>query len=204
MSLDDMQLKALRSILCSSPELPVLVAGPFGTGKTRLLARTAFEILRDKHSRVLICAHHQASVDTFVEYFGMVEDWGVSMIRIIPDKSYRSKTRNRYGTCYKTKYAITSEDMIESRLIITTLGMAVPLFHKVPGENPDMKRRFFSDILIDEGAQTREPETVSPLSLAGIGTRIIIAGDHCQVNNPHLIHIPYFMTLLFFRLDQNY
>ena len=42
--------------------------------------------------------------------------------------------------------------------------MAPYLYHKIPGE---WKRRgFYTDILIDEGAQTREPETVGPLSLA--------------------------------------
>ena len=57
--------------------------------------------------------------------------------------------------------------------------MAPYLYHKIPGE---WKRRgFYTDILIDEGAQTREPETVGPLSLAGRFTRIVIAGDHRQV-----------------------
>ena len=33
-------------------------------------------------------------------------------------------------------------------------------------------------ILIDEGAQTREPETIAPLSLCGPKTVIAIVGDH--------------------------
>ena len=40
---------------------------------------------------------------------------------------------------------------------------------------------FFTHILIDEGAQTREPEAIAPLSLASSGTKIVIAGDSCQV-----------------------
>lgn len=74
---------------------------------------------------------------------------------------------------------ITENTLERCRLVITTLGTAPRLFHKISGDN---RRNFFSDILIDEGAQTREPETVGPLSLAGKFTKIVIAGDHCQVS----------------------
>ena len=40
----------------------------------------------------------------------------------------------------------------------------------------------FTHILIDEGAQTREPETIAPLSMANCHTKIIIAGDNQQVH----------------------
>ena len=176
------QMKALHTILNSSSDWPILIAGPFGTGKTRLLARAAYEILKMKRSRVLICAHHQASVDTFLEYFGAMKDadipWAIDMIRITP-KRYRSATKERYCSFFKTGSEVKSGDLEKNRLIITTLGMAPYLYHKIPGE---WKRRgFYTDILIDEGAQTREPETVGPLSLAGRFTRIVIAGDHRQV-----------------------
>jgi len=44
-----------------------------------------------------------------------------------------------------------------------------------------MKVRPFTHILIDEGAQTREPEAVAPLGLADDNAKIVIAGDHLQV-----------------------
>ena len=65
--LDGMQLIGLETVFSSSPNFPILIAGPFGTGKTRMLARIAYEILKKRNSRVLICAHHQASADTFVD-----------------------------------------------------------------------------------------------------------------------------------------
>jgi len=40
----------------------------------------------------------------------------------------------------------------------------------------------FTHILIDEGAQTREPEAIAPLVLAGDNAKIVIAGDHLQVH----------------------
>ena len=36
---------------------PVLLMGPFGTGKTFTMANTALEILRQPNTRILICTH---------------------------------------------------------------------------------------------------------------------------------------------------
>lgn len=183
MKLDEVQMKALKCILESHSALPVLIAGPFGTGKTRVLARAAYEILRYENTRVLICAHHQTSVDTFVEYFGeMVYDredpWSIGMIRITPG-FYRSTTNPDYNHFFKSAGALSYEDFEYNRLFITTLGTSLKLFRHIPGKYKD----FFSHILIDEGAQTREPEIAGPLTLAGFNTKIVIAGDHCQVMN---------------------
>ncbi len=183
--LDEMQMKALNNILKSSPRLPVLVAGPFGTGKTRLLARAAYEILENSStSRVMICAHHQVSANTFLEHFGSMildEDipWDVEMVRVVPNSSYQ-KRKDKYSRFVKTKFELRG-NLQKSRLVITTLGVGAHILSALPGDTPEEKRQFFTDILIDEGAQTREPETVGPLCVAGVNTRIIIAGDHCQV-----------------------
>ena len=36
---------------------PVLLMGPFGTGKTFTMAQTALEILQQPDTRILICTH---------------------------------------------------------------------------------------------------------------------------------------------------
>lgn len=181
----EMQMRALKVILNSTPDLPILVTGPFGTGKTRLLARAAYEILRwKKNHRVLICAHHQNSADTFVEkYFGpMIEDefspWDMNMIRVIPTNSYCSDTRKNFGHFFKSSYELSPRDLLGNRLVVTTLAIAPKLHHHLP---QDKKKGFFTHILIDEGAQTREPETLGPLCLAGRFTTVVITGDHRQV-----------------------
>ena len=165
LELDSYQQRALRTILNCSPGAPVLVTGPFGTGKTRLLARAAFEILKSPNSRVLICAHHQASVDTFVEILGNIID-SHEMIRIIPNRSYRSPTRDKYPHIYVHKPL--KHNYSTKRLVITTLGI-LPFYLN------------FTYILIDEGAQTREPEIIGPLRFAHKWTKTVIAGDHLQV-----------------------
>ncbi len=183
LQLDESQKKALHVILNATREFPILLAGPFGTGKTRLLARAAYDILKKKNSRVLICAHHQTSADTFVEIFGksiadFYEPWYEEVIRVLPEGSYHSSARRKYGDLFESIGDITEERLEKCRLVITTLGTAPRLLFKIPRGK---KYHFFTDILIDEGAQTREPETIGPLSLAGTYTKIVIAGDHCQV-----------------------
>ena len=172
------QMQALNAILSSCSTAPVLVVGPFGTGKTRLLARAAYQILsiKSKKARVLVCAHHQASADTFLEYFGQMkvdedEPWHIELVRIIPNKCYESNVCRKYEYLFKTAAEIRS--MNKFQLVVTTLGTALHL-HK-------FGRRFFTHILMDEGAQTREPESVGPLCLANKETKIVIAGDHYQV-----------------------
>ena len=41
---------------------------------------------------------------------------------------------------------------------------------------------FFSHLLLDEAAQAMECETIMPFALASKTTRIVLAGDHMQVN----------------------
>ena len=223
MKLDEMQMKALKCILESHSALPVLIAGPFGTGKTRLLARAAYEMLRYENNRVLICALHQNSVDTFVDYFGEMASnreypWNIGMIRITPH-FYRPTTKPDYDHFFKSAGALSPSDFEDNRLFITTLGISVKIFTQLPCEY-SLKRDFFSHILIDEGAQTREPEIVGPLTLAGFNTKIVIAGDHCQVYIYRIqpiiqciiiMHVPLIvwnkfpiMQTYFCRLDLNY
>ena len=78
-SLDDKQTNGLLKIMaCDSESPPVLISGAFGTGKTRLLAVAAYCLMKkgaatNTPTRVLICAHHQATLDNLFEnYFGPI------------------------------------------------------------------------------------------------------------------------------------
>jgi len=50
---------------------------------------------------------------------------------------------------------------------------------------------FFTHILLDEGAQTREPEVIAPLSMAGKNTKIVIAGDQNQAGFVHFSSVSF-------------
>ena len=182
LDLDYGQLQTLSAVMQCSPEIPVLLAGPFGTGKTRLLARAAYEILKEsRQHRVLICAHHQVSVDTFVEYFGQMKQneafpWFVKFVRVTPNEYHDSETKKKYREFYRTKHSVSNS--FNYQLVVTTFGTAPSLVRKIKSHSVE---GFFTHILIDEGAQSREPETLGPLCFAGENTKIIIAGDHYQV-----------------------
>ena len=185
LKLDRHQLKALQAAVFCKATAPVLIAGPFGTGKTRLLAVATYYFLEESQLpvRVLVCAHHQASADTFMEcYFGlMITDpqhpWKVNLTRLIPEQHHRVK--HEYSRWYKTikqfEKMCSSKTYRDNRvLIITTFLTSLRLLGKFePG--------YFTHILLDEGAQSREPEAVAPLCLANKDTKVIIAGDHYQV-----------------------
>ena len=178
--LDIPQMNALYTIANAQPGVPVIVVGSFGTGKTRLLARAAYQILKcDSQARVLVCAHHQPSADSFlINYFGplVYSGWEVQNIArmIIRESDRHDDNPETYPEFCFTAHEIIDYNNLQ--LVITTFGNVLHLQGKVyPG--------YFTHILIDEGAQTREPEIIIPLWLCGPNTVVAIAGDHKQVWN---------------------
>ena len=171
------QLLALKKMMACDSSVPFLVTGPFGTGKTRLLATAAVNFLKNPSNRILICTSHLQSADAYIDtLFGplMKEHripHRVKPIRLVGD---RYKYRGNFAYLVINGYNRHNTRKIKGcRLIITTFLTAPQLIR--------MKVRPFTHILIDEGAQTREPEAIAPLGLADDNTKIVIAGDHLQV-----------------------
>ena len=173
----DYQLVALKKMMACDNSAPFLLTGPFGTGKTKILATAAFQFIKRRSNRVLICTSHLQSADAYIDkYFGPCEkslqSYNVNPVRVVGRKYRYSGKYNhlviRKGCSSKEKLQIR-----RSRLIVTTFLTAPYLI--------DLKVSCFTHILIDEGAQTREPETIAPLGLSDDNTKIVIAGDHMQV-----------------------
>ena len=175
---EEYQRLALEKMMACDFSVPFLVTGPFGTGKTRLLAAAAVNFLRDHNNRVLICTSHLQSADAYIDdYFGPLKEnrqipYGVEPIRLVSPPTYR------YTGKYRDLFKAGFDSFKECRLIITTFLTAPKLIR--------MNIKPFTHILIDEGAQTREPEAIAPLGLADDNTKIVIAGDHLQVK--YLLH----------------
>ena len=171
------QLLALKKMMACDNSAPFLLTGPFGTGKTRVLAAAAINFLKNHTNRVLVCTSHLQSADAYIDnYFGpMVENrqmpQNVIPVRLV-GKDYFIYHGN-YKYLFKTIH--NKSEILRSSLIVTTSLTAPQLIN--------LKVRRFTHILIDEGAQTREPETIAPLGLADDNTKIVIAGDHLQVWN---------------------
>ena len=197
---DKDQFYALRKVLaCDLKSPPVIVNGSFGTGKTRLLAVITNCIIqhgkaRKEPVRVLICAHHQASADHFIEnYFGKMfsRRSDIELVRLTSNKYYvRSRDfRDLYQTSWE--YIQNIALPLPQCLVVVTTFLTAPSLSKVPAY-----QGVFTHILLDEGSQTREPEAIAPLSLAGPGTKLVIAGDSKQVIYKHTLHI-YVINALF-------
>ena len=186
---DDDQRSALCTILSSDPRSPpVIVNGSFGSGKTQLLAFATHCLIKQgkinhQSVRVLLCAHHQSSADHFIEqYFGpMVTDkhhpWNVELIRLTSSNySARNSNFQKYYTVSKDMYKNLDHYRGVPYLVVATTFLTSSSLLKMFGVG------FFTHILLDEGSQSREPEAIAPLCLANSNTKLVIAGDSCQVS----------------------
>ncbi|XP_013382941.1 probable helicase with zinc finger domain [Lingula anatina] len=164
---------------------PILLVGPYGTGKTFTLAQAAKQILQQEGTRILICTHSNSAADLYIkDYFHpYVED------NHLEAKPLRIYYRNRWiQTVNETvqKYCLidpsfnfrmpTKEDIEGHRVIVATLSTSKYLYDI--GLEPDC----FTHILLDEAAQALECETIMPLAVASKKTRIVLAGDHMQMS----------------------
>ena len=181
LELDHEQLEALKKMMKSNAALPFIILGPFGTGKTRLLARTAYNMVcgdRNTRNKVLLVAHHQSSADTLVNIFSDLGNHRINVVRVCKVNDYRSKPKQGIDYIPINDIRDGGNDLHGYDIVVTTLGTSHSLFFKV---KEDKRIGYFTHIFIDEGAQTREPEAIIPLCFAGENTKIVIAGDHCQV-----------------------
>ncbi|XP_054029482.1 helicase with zinc finger domain 2 [Dryobates pubescens] len=161
---------------------PLLIYGPFGTGKTFTLAMATLEILRQRNTRVLICTHTNSAADIYIrEYFHSYvtkgHPWAVPLRIISTDRpvSLTDSTTQLYcclSPDQRTFRHPTRAEIDRHHIIITTSTLSKNL--KVPPG-------YFSHIMIDEAAQMLECEALIPLSYATLQTRVVLAGDHMQI-----------------------
>lgn len=166
---------------------PLLIYGPFGTGKTFTLATAARELSERPQSKVLICTYTNSSADLYVRdhFHPFVNDRsnGLRPIRIKANKQGKALFATDEITL---KYCLLSDDgqhflpptkaaLDGHKIVITTTSMARH-FHELK-----LPEGYFSHILIDEASQMLECEALMALSLAGPETRVVLAGDHMQM-----------------------
>ena len=177
----ELALDAMLSAPSSGP--PFLLSGPFGTGKTFLLASVThcfFEQGRKKRQqvRVFIGTQQHISAENFLKCFIdiMLPNDDVHIVRLTPAQDNSPGIYSKYNM---TTTAFEKElDNFEQQYLC--LVVSTCMTSKQLGR---MLRGSFTHILLDEGANLREPEAVIPLQLAGPDTKIVIAGDKHQVSS---------------------
>ncbi|XP_068675109.1 3'-5' exoribonuclease HELZ2-like isoform X2 [Montipora foliosa] len=165
---------------------PLVVFGPFGTGKTFTLNQAVRLLVQmDKSHRILLCTHSNRAADIHVELLHkyLTEQNGAPAAR--PLRIYQpmrrletaSKVARKYCLIKDGEFKLPSRDnLLEHRVIITTLSTSKVLLdlHVFHG--------FFTYILIDEAAQALEPEALKPLVFAAPNTKVVFTGDHMQMS----------------------
>ncbi len=162
--------------------------GSFGTGKTQLLAVATHCLIKQgmlnrQPVRILLCAHHQSSADHFInKYFGPLlerEQYqnNIDLVRILSRSTF---VRNLRFKKYYVKSMVLRQNghhynQANYLIFVTTFLTSPSLLNT-------FQSGFFTHILLDEGSQSREPEAIAPLCLAGPDTKLVIAGDSRQVS----------------------
>ncbi len=182
---DDHQLQSLQSIVSTYKSAPpTLLTGPFGSGKTYILVKSARYFLDHDDDfggdvRILACTQQHVSADAFFEC--LLEDIvlsqrskSVEFVRLAADG--KKKAQQIDIKYWKNVSSFKLSGKSNKVLVVTTCSSAFKAFkrHVFP-------LQFFTHILLDEGAQMREPEAIAPLCLAHPEAKITIAGDKNQV-----------------------
>ena len=183
------QQEAADAIMRCPPGPPFLLTGPFGTGKTRLIARLTHQILHTvSGSRVLISTHHNQTADTYPwNFFVKLRNYRLpcTVYRLVRDQKERLNPQIIHNVLDCSARQMLHYHRGENvRLVVTTNETALRLIHDVK-----LPSGYFTHIFIDEAAQCIEPDTLAPLLLAGPNTKVILAGDHLQVNFSYMFHL---------------
>ncbi|XP_037094135.1 probable helicase with zinc finger domain [Pollicipes pollicipes] len=173
------------------PLPPVLVLGPYGTGKTFTMAHGIKHILTNQpEARILVCTHSNSAADLYIrEYLSGYLEAGLEAARPL-----RVYYRHRWlGTVHASvrQFALLEEnpddpdvtfrrpsveDVLKHRVVVATLSITKYLTCL------NLPEGTFTHLLVDEAAQALEWEVARVLSLAGPHTRLVLAGDHLQLS----------------------
>ena len=186
------QQNAIASALDNSYQnVPTIISGPFGCGKSWTLSHLAYLLATQSIPvRVLICCKNNYPADKYIEdihtlslqhgtKLDTANSAGLTLLYRFypPPRRLTSELIRRYSTLTTDDHGLVPEDkeLFFCRIIVTTV-FACPFLVRM-----NLPKEFFTHIVLDEAAQISEPELGIPISLAGHFTKVIIAGDEYQV-----------------------
>ena len=171
---NEYQMIALKKMISSHPDVPFIVLGPFGTGKTHMLAAAVTVLLCNPHNQILVCTHQHQCANNIYRF--LLKHCNV--MRLVPNEATASHIKEGKNGVFLV-YDVTNSIINRTKVIVTTFLTATNL-RKMEESDPDQPFNF-SHILIDEGAQTREPEALGALAVVKSQTKVVIVGDNKQV-----------------------
>ncbi len=177
------QLKALSQMLSCNPRAPYLILGPFGTGKSHILAAAVATLLTSHSNKVLVCTHLNRGADGLYKSLQMqmgYEYTRSNVLRLVPTQEALEQLRLKSPYSALAVRGTTVSQLAHFPVILSTFVTAM---HVRTMETEGEMTLHFTHILIDEGAQSREPEVLGVFSLADRSTRVVIVGDNKQVSS---------------------
>ncbi|XP_072540872.1 3'-5' exoribonuclease HELZ2 isoform X2 [Salminus brasiliensis] len=194
--LNEKQQAAMDFILGASDQrrnmAPLLIYGPFGTGKTFTLAKITLALASNPQNKILICTHTNSSADLYVkDHFHScvtTADDPISPLRIkAKEISLRTTHLDTLRYCHLSKDGLSFEfpdrETVDAKRVIIITTTLARFFHDM-----QLPPNYFSHILIDEASQMLECEALMALGLAGEKTQVVLAGDHMQMG-PRLFSV---------------
>ena len=178
---NERQRYAIGLVFCKTAGSSVhrIINGPFGSGKTFLLAEAVrLLVKKNKRAKVLICTQSNPAADLYVRHL-MNERTINRLMRICYTyRDRRSVDRDVLPHFLQGEdgfFRMPSESELQgpTPLVVVTTLMTSAKLVLLPGN--------FTHIIVDEAAQATEPETIAPLALAGKNTVLVLAGDTYQV-----------------------
>ena len=182
LDIDEEKVALLQKIITCGSDVPFVISGAFGTGKTTILARATYEFVHQSLSsvqtRILVCTHHTRNADWYMnKYFipAFKSNASVEVVRVMRSSKEPNYAYANIRFVDHVNFNVNGRlQQVKCLIIVTTFATSQKIVDK-------LNHLAFSHIILDEAAQVREPEAITPLCMGNENTKIIIAGDDKQV-----------------------
>lgn len=163
------QIVAVRAIISMSGNLPFILFGPPGTGKSKTIV-AATQALVSRDNRILLCAQSNTVCDELALRLLETLDHPKDMMRVYAMNFKRPisqlKKHSNYDDINDTMRPLTVTDLTNIRVFICTVAASGLFFAKSKKQSRKQERHTpkFDYLLIDEAASTSESMTLIPIT----------------------------------------
>ncbi|XP_023164887.2 putative helicase mov-10-B.1 [Drosophila hydei] len=192
------QLEAIQQIVAGpNPEVPYILFGPPGTGKTTTIVEAILQVYLTGRGRILVSIGSNAACDVITlkliqhiekdKRLQSLQSGESGLLRLISATQFKKHVKSIHPAVLKysnyeenrrkktkSRTGLKKIDLAKYKIVVATLCLS--------GLRAARSLVKFTHIFIDEAASVSEPETL--LAIAGIkndNCHVILSGDHQQL-----------------------